>query len=70
MEHGSEPFSVRFMELLADPAHWAFEITGEALSSLVAYPFIRLAVRAWVKAHDRKEHDTTVRTTEAQEAHA
>lgn len=54
--HGGEGFWTEFLDLLANPAHWAFEVTGEVATSLIAYPFIRLAVRAWVKAHDRKVH--------------
>lgn len=54
--HGSEPFLVEFVELLTNPAHWAFEVTGEIASSLIAYPFIRLAVRVWVARHDASAH--------------
>lgn len=52
--HEGEGFMTRLLELLGDPAHWVFEFTGEAVTTAVAYPLIRLAVRL----HDRKFHPT------------
>lgn len=57
-EH-AEPFMEGYLHLLTNAPHWAFEITGEVVSSLVAYPVIRLMVRVWVARHDAQAHATT-----------
>ena len=68
--HGGEPFMTEFMELLTNPAHWAFEVTGEIATSLIAYPFIRLAVRVFVARHDAKAHSAALVPNMAEEANA
>lgn len=68
-EH-AEPFMEGYLHLLTNAPHWAFEITGEVVSSLVAYPFIRLVVRVWVARHDAQAHSAPVVTPMAEEANA
>lgn len=69
-EEHAEPFMEGYLHLLTNAPHWAFEITGEAVSSLVAYPFIRLAVRVWVARHDAKAHPAPKATRVAEETNA
>lgn len=73
-EHAGEAFLEEFLYLLTSPGHWAFEVTGEVASSLIAYPFIRMAVRVWVARHDAKAHTpkatTNSNTLMAEEANA
>lgn len=56
-EHEGESFFTRYLELLSDPAHWAFEITlmlliDGLLLALIARPLMK----RWVKRHDREVH--------------
>lgn len=59
-EHGHEGESVMdtYLELLTDPAHWAFEVTGEATSTVVVALVLTPLIKRWVKRHDRTEHST------------
>lgn len=54
-EHGGDFFE-RYLDLLTDPAHWAFEITVTVIVDIIIIgmmiPFIRRAVRR----HDEEHH--------------
>lgn len=47
--------SETYLDLVTDWAHWAFELTVEAVTAAVAYGFGKRAVRR----HDEKHHPTT-----------
>lgn len=73
-DHG-DGFVQGFMSLVTDPAHWAFEITGEVTSTLVVALVLAPVAKRLIARHDRKQHSTCTCTanrtiTEAQEAHA
>lgn len=48
--------SETYIELLKDPAHWAFEITliviFDVLLGMVLWPF----AKKWLKNHDARKH--------------
>lgn len=45
-----------YLQLITDPAHIAFELTLEAATGLVIYPFARFLFRKWLARHDKEVH--------------
>lgn len=45
-----------FMDLLHDPAHWAFEGVTDVVFTSALFVLGRVPFRRWVKRHDREEH--------------
>ena len=54
--HGTEGFWDKYLELLGDPAHWAFEITVTVIVDLIIIGLLWPLVVRWVKRHDETHH--------------
>lgn len=45
-----------YMDLMRSGAHWAFELTLEAITAAVAWVFGRAPLRRKIEQHDREHH--------------
>lgn len=50
------PVLREYFALLHDYPHWMFEITVEAITGILVYPFARWIWGRWQREHDRDVH--------------
>lgn len=53
--------------MLADPAHWGFEIVSGAILGATLSPLVKWAIRRHDKRHHARKHDHVALYTEIEE---
>lgn len=49
-----------YLDLLTDPNHILFELTMEAITGILVYPFFRLLYKRAILKHDKEFHPNDV----------